>query len=101
MRLEKRRTSRFCGISLQFRPKLFQMARTPFQEFTKKFFPTTQNNPFWKDIGARNGPERSFYFLSLALILLISFLFLLTISRPPRGMSEIKKSFTLYPTLVA
>src|SRR6266581_6857768 len=44
MRLEKRRTSHFCGISLEFRPKLFQMARTPFLEFTKKFFPATQNS---------------------------------------------------------
>src|SRR6266581_4662388 len=46
MRLEKRRTSNFCGISLQFRPKLFQMARTPFLEFTKKFFLATQTGLF-------------------------------------------------------
>jgi len=29
MLLEKRVISKFCWISLQFRPKLFQMARTP------------------------------------------------------------------------
>src|SRR6266487_11468 len=43
MLLEKRLIGHFCGISLQFRPKLFQMARRPFLEFTKKFFPATQN----------------------------------------------------------
>ena len=43
MLLEKQWISHFCGISLQFRSKLVQMARTFFLEFMKKLFPATQS----------------------------------------------------------
>ena len=43
MLLEKQWISHFCGISLQFRSKLVQMARTPFLEFMEKLFPATQS----------------------------------------------------------
>src|SRR3989475_11612636 len=90
MRLEKRQTSNFSGISLQFRPKLFQMARTPFLEFTKKFFPATQT-------GALRG-----IFLFRKMPRPLPFPLLLSLSRPPPGVPLIqKKSFTLYRTLVA
>src|SRR2546422_4973689 len=82
------------------RRETFQPANEPCLEFTKNLSSDTKQ-PFWKDIGARNDPERPFYSFSLALTLLLSFLFLLTISRPPVGMSEIKNSFTLYTTLAA
>src|SRR6266487_2551135 len=74
MLLEEWWSGRFRGISLQSRPKLFQMARTSFLEFTKKLFPATQNSAF-------GNPLR-----------FVIFSFLLTISRPPRGYVRTKKS---------
>src|SRR2546425_10632799 len=90
MRLEKRQTSNFSGISLQFRPKLFQMARTPFLEFTKKFFPATQTGLFGESFSSEK--------------CLVHYLFLfyyLFLELPPGVPLIQKKSFTLYRTLVS
>src|SRR5207253_9321043 len=90
MLLEKQRISQFCGISLQFRPKLFQTPRTVLLEFTKKFFPATQNSFSRESFSPENSPSTIFS-SSTILFFLLSFLFLLTISRPPRGYAKTKK----------
>src|SRR5205809_4154644 len=58
--------------------------------------------PFWKDIGARNGPERSFHLLFVSSYSSAIFSFSTNYFSTPRGgISEIKNSFTLYTALVA
>src|SRR5205809_2500519 len=44
-------------------PKTVSDSEWPRSRIYKKIFPATQNSPFGKNIGARNGPERSFHLL--------------------------------------
>ena len=65
--------------------KRFSQRMNQCLEFTKNLSHDTKQ-PFWRDIGARNAPERSFYFFPLALILLLSFLFSVNYFSTPPGV---------------
>jgi len=63
--------------------KLFQTVSGPVLEFTKKSFPRHKTALLERTSVPEMGPSAHSIFFSLALILLLSSLFLLTISRPP------------------
>src|SRR5207247_9699122 len=75
--------------------KLFQTVSGHVLEFTTKSFPRHKTALLERTSVPEMAPSAHSIFFSLALILLLSSLFLLTISRPPGGMSKQKKSFTL------
>ncbi len=73
-------------------PKTVSDSEWPRSRIYKKIFPATQNSPFGKNIGARNGPERSFHLLFVSSYSSAIFSFSTNYFSTPPGVCLNKKS---------